>query len=126
MGSSDEPGARMAIGTSREGGKAACAIVHSASDGLITCGQGGNQGLKAQRWNGMHKTLQTTHLCRATPGASGFRRSTIGASCERSLWRRSPAYGGGPRWRCRRPGAGPATSGSTSGVAMRARGELDA
>ena len=52
MGSSDEPGGRMAIGTSLGWGKDACAIAHSASDGLITCGHGGNQGLKAQRCDG--------------------------------------------------------------------------
>ena len=83
MGSSDEPGARMAIGTSREGGKAACAIVHSASDGLISCGHGGNQGLKAQRWDEVHKTTQT--MCASKQCAVGFHRPRIGTECRRSL-----------------------------------------
>ena len=75
----------MAIVTSREGGKAARTIVHSASGGLITSGHGGNQGLKAQRWDGMRKTMQATRVRRVTPGVGGFHRSTIGAGTEQSL-----------------------------------------
>ena len=63
MGSSDEPGGRMAIGTSREGGKAACAIVHSASDGLITCGHG---EIKVSKHSG---DVEVRRRCEAEPRA---------------------------------------------------------
>ena len=45
----------------------------------------GNQGLKAQRWDGMHKTMQTPHAPGATPGARGLRRPTLGAGCGQPL-----------------------------------------
>jgi hypothetical protein len=62
VGSSDEPEGRMAIGTSRDAGEDACAIADSASDRLITCGHGGEQGLNAQRGNGDAMTMHLAVL----------------------------------------------------------------